>query len=106
MSNQQLDLFDQLVVIQGQSRFRREVQPTGPAGQELVELAFSHFEENASYRGAPPRITDIIAGIVWEAIDDVVEEGVLVDVGEIVEEATSRCEAEVEAAYKRMRWRG
>lgn len=73
---------------------------------DLIEQAFDRFNEFANYRGASPKVADIIAGIVWESIEEVVEEGQLTDLGDIVEEATSRCDEEVAAVHARKRWRG
>lgn len=64
--------------------------------QSLIEQAFSHFESHTDYGGAPPHITDIIAGLVWERIEGVVEEGVLTEIGDIVSEATDRSDKDVD----------
>lgn len=61
----------------------------------LTDLAVDAFLANSSLGGADPATGDEIAGLVGAYIEQVVAEGQLTNVGDIIEEATDRAEAEI-----------
>lgn len=62
----------------------------------LVERALKVFLDNSSLGGANPATGDAIAGMVAAYIEQVVAEGQLTNVGDIIEEATDRADAEID----------
>ena len=62
----------------------------------LAERALDAFLANSHLGGANPATGDEIAGLVGAYIEQVVAEGKLTNVGEIVEEATERADAQID----------
>lgn len=63
---------------------------------ELVEQAMDAYLLNNDLGGASPQVGDQIAGLVWSYIEQVIEEGVLAEVDQIVEEASVRAQDEID----------
>ena len=66
------------------------------AKQSLIEAAFDHFNANSDCGQADAYTVDLIAGAVYSAIEEVVAEGKLFDLGDIVFEATERTDEYVD----------
>lgn len=62
----------------------------------LTELAMDHYLFDNDLGGASPQVGDQIAGLVWSYIEQVIEEGVLADLDQIVEEASERAQEETD----------
>lgn len=62
----------------------------------LTEQAMDAYLANSDLGGASPQAGDHIAGLIWSYIEEVVEEGVIAEVDQIVEEAAFRSQEEVE----------
>lgn len=67
-----------------------------PHTSELVERAMDAYLLNNDLGGASPQVGDQIAGLVWSYIEQVIEEGVLPEVDQIVEEASVRAQEEID----------
>lgn len=62
----------------------------------LIEQAMDAYLLNNDLGGASPRVGDQIAGLVWSYIEQVVEEGLLNEVDQIIGEASSRAQDEID----------
>lgn len=75
------------------------------AKEFLVGAAFAHFDANTDYGQADPYTADIIAGAVYSAIEEIVEERMCSgfdDIGDIVSEACERTDEYVDEVLAQM----
>lgn len=66
----------------------------------LTEQAMDAYLLNSDLGGASPQVGDQIVGLVWSYIEQVVEEGVLEEVDQIVDEASARAQDEIDEMLK------
>lgn len=62
----------------------------------LTEQAMNAYLANSDLGGASPQAGDQIAGLIWSYIEEVVEEGVIAELDQIVEEASVRAQDEID----------
>lgn len=74
----------------------RQSYENQPHTSELVERAMDAYLFNNDLGGASPQVGDQIAGLVWSYIEQVIAEGVLADLDQIVEEASERAQEEID----------